>query len=272
MRYIKNLLFLSLFCLWNLHGASIIFDLGNVLIKTNTLATLWHTGPKQWILYFSKLHSPHKIRSNVYTFLQTLTKNSEENQSNVCDERGEKLPPIMCDWLAGKYSSNQLLEMVDKALETYSVSNTQKRLIKNITHAMFDPHLFIKTQSFITEGIQLIKDCKNKGHSVYLLSNWSKESYELMQQMYPEFFDLFDGKIISGEVGYNKPDPRIYQHLLATYNLDPKDCFFIDDQQTNVKAACSLNINGIVCPQNRGVLFTTPDFNSVREELDHLLR
>lgn len=274
MRYIKNILFFSIFFIGNLQGATIIFDLGNVIIKTNTLATLWHTGPKQWLRYFSALHSPHRVRKHVYRFLHTLPSHPQDTHVAVHDERGKPMPPIMCDWLAGKYNSNELLSIIDKALDLnmYCTSNAQRELIRNITHIMFTPHQFIKTRSFISEGIQFIKDCKHNGHSIYLLSNWDKESFTLMRNKYPEIFALFDGIIISGEVGYNKPDPRIYQHLLETYKLDPRDCFFIDDQSINVQAACNLNINGILCPQNHGILSSKPDFDIVRKQLNHLLR
>lgn len=274
MRYIKNILFLSLFFLCNLQGATIIFDLGNVIIKTNSLATLWHTGPTRWLHYFSAFHSPHRVRKYVYQFLNTLPSFSQDSRIITHDEKGNPMPPIMCDWLAGKYSSDELLSIIDRALDfdIYCTSNAKRELIRTITHTMFTPRKFIKTRSFIAEGIQFIKDCKNNGHSVYILSNWDKESFTLMKDKYPDVFDLFDGIIISGEVGYNKPDPRIYQYLLETYNLDPRDCFFIDDQSINIQEACNLNINGIICPQNHGFLSSKPDFNVVRKQLDHLLR
>jgi len=57
-----------------------------------------------------------------------------------------------------------------------------------------------------------------------------------------EFFDYFDGGIISAEVHCSKPDIIIYRILLDRYKLLPEECFYIDDMDINVKAAESAGI------------------------------
>ncbi len=272
MRYIRNTLLISILSIWTLHGATIVFDLGDVLIETDVIATWWQTGPKQWLRYFSSFNSPYTVRTNVYNFLETLTPPAPPDTIRACDERGKALPPIMCDWLAGHRNSANLLATVDQALDTtdYCTSCAQRELIRNITHTMFTPELFIKTRRFISDGINFVQECKQNGHSVYLLSNWDPVSFELLQNKYPEAFNMFDGIVISGRVGYNKPDAVIYRHLLDTYNLEPHNCIFIDDQLTNVETARRLIMKGIVCPQKRGFLSRHPDFDAVREQLSAL--
>ena len=41
---------------------------------------------------------------------------------------------------------------------------------------------------------------------------------------------------------YVKPQTGIYEYLLATHKLNPKECLFIDDQEENVNAAQELDI------------------------------
>jgi 2-haloacid dehalogenase len=53
---------------------------------------------------------------------------------------------------------------------------------------------------------------------------------------YP-FLDAFSGLVLSGDVGINKPDPRIYAILCERHGLDPAACVFIDDSERNVQAA-----------------------------------
>ncbi len=43
-----------------------------------------------------------------------------------------------------------------------------------------------------------------------------------------------------------KPQDIIYERFLKEYQLNPADCFFIDDLEDNIKAAKEAGINGAV--------------------------
>ena len=96
----------------------------------------------------------------------------------------------------------------------------------------------------IDESVQVLSDLKEKGVLLYILSNWSAETYPMAEERY-DFLSWFDGKIISGEVGIVKPDPEIYKLLIYNYNLNPQHTIFIDDKEENIKAAKLLGIHGI---------------------------
>ena len=96
----------------------------------------------------------------------------------------------------------------------------------------------------IEETVEVLNDLKTKEVSLYILSNWSAETYPIAEARY-DFLSWFDGKIISGESGIIKPDPDIYQLLLNTYDLTPNYTVFIDDKSANVDAARALGIHGI---------------------------
>jgi putative hydrolase of the HAD superfamily len=49
--------------------------------------------------------------------------------------------------------------------------------------------------------------------------------------------ELFDDIVNSSRVGLAKPDPAIYQLAATRLELDPVNCFFIDDYHVNVRAA-----------------------------------
>jgi putative hydrolase of the HAD superfamily len=59
------------------------------------------------------------------------------------------------------------------------------------------------------------------------------------------FAELFDGVVISSQVGLRKPDPAIFQHALDLIGLPPHECAFVDDIEHNVRAAESLGITGV---------------------------
>ncbi|MEM9836553.1 MAG: HAD-IA family hydrolase [Bacteroidota bacterium] len=75
------------------------------------------------------------------------------------------------------------------------------------------------------------------------LTNWSAELFPWARKTY-DFLDLFEDIMVSGEVKMKKPDPEIYELLRTTYDLgDFSGCVFIDDSLRNSVSArkCGLD-------------------------------
>ena len=49
-----------------------------------------------------------------------------------------------------------------------------------------------------------------------------------------EVMTLFDHVIESAKIGLRKPDPRIYQMMIETLGVDPKNCVYLDDLGVNL--------------------------------------
>ncbi len=89
---------------------------------------------------------------------------------------------------------------------------------------------------------EIVCDVKKAGKKLYLLSNFNKRlRYE---QHYIPALKHFDALVISGEINIAKPDREIYEYLLSTYQLNPEECIFIDDNPANIAMAESLGIHG----------------------------
>ena len=106
-----------------------------------------------------------------------------------------------------------------------------------------------------------LEELKAKGYRVYLLSNYSKDYFELHRKSKFTFVDLADGMVISGFEKINKPEPEIYKILLNRYSLIPEECIFMDDREVNVEAAKKLRINA----------FVFKSYEDARAKLDTLL-
>lgn len=89
--------------------------------------------------------------------------------------------------------------------------------------------------------IELLKRVKAAGWPVYGLSNWSMETFPITRRRHA-FFDLLDDYLLSGEVNLVKPDPAIFQIMLAKIGRAPAECVFIDDNPANVAASRALGI------------------------------
>ena len=93
------------------------------------------------------------------------------------------------------------------------------------------------------DGIpEVIEEIKASGKGLYLLSNFNQRLRGELH-LAPSLL-LFDGLVISGEIGMVKPNENIYRYLLDTYKLDPAECIFIDDRGDNIEAGEKLGIKG----------------------------
>jgi putative hydrolase of the HAD superfamily len=56
---------------------------------------------------------------------------------------------------------------------------------------------------------------------------------------------LFDDIVLSGEVGFGKPDARIYLLAAERLGLVPEECVFVDDLASNVRGAVRVGMVGV---------------------------
>lgn len=94
------------------------------------------------------------------------------------------------------------------------------------------------------EMLALLQLAQSQGLKTYCLSNLSHEWFAYLTQRY-EFFEIFDGKVISAQEGIGKPYLDIYQRLIKRYNVDAAHTLFIDDRADNTQAAQTLGIKTI---------------------------
>lgn len=96
----------------------------------------------------------------------------------------------------------------------------------------------------IAGTVEIVKRLKEAGYPIYGLSNWSAETFPFAREKH-DFFDLFDDMVISGEVGFIKPEPEIFQILLDKIGKPANQCLFIDDAQVNIQQAQRLGFVAI---------------------------
>jgi putative hydrolase of the HAD superfamily len=83
-----------------------------------------------------------------------------------------------------------------------------------------------------------VRAARESGIRTGLISNsWGTSRYDRAL-----LAELFDGVVISGEVGMRKPTPEIYRLGAEAIALAPEQCAFVDDLAFNLKPARELGM------------------------------
>ncbi|HDN04788.1 MAG TPA: HAD family phosphatase [Chloroflexi bacterium] len=106
--------------------------------------------------------------------------------------------------------------------------------------------------------VEILGELKENSYPLAALSNWSSETFPRVKDQY-EFLDWFSPLVISGHIGYKKPDPEPFQILLHELGRDAGDCLFIDDMEDNIQEARRQGFEVIH--------FTSPE--KLRQELEN---
>jgi 2-haloacid dehalogenase len=112
--------------------------------------------------------------------------------------------------------------------------------------------------------VDVLAELHALGVRLLALSNWSAETFPIARERF-SFLAWFEGIVLSGEVGANKPDPRIFQHLVDRYEVDPETAVFIDDSPANVAAASALGFNAVRFTDAMTLRSTLADFRLLRD-------
>ena len=251
------------------HATNIVFDFGDVLIETKYVQTIFSIGIEKFAYFASTWHNPFGCHKKLFEFLGTLQP-AIPGDIIVKDAHGHIVPPLMVDWLKGELSGAELLEIIRHSKGTF-INWSEEALVRSLAEMVFNPKTFVKTRQLIQDGVRFAKEYKQAGYKLYILSNWDPESFTLLEMMYPDFFSLFDGIMISGDVHLAKPDPAIFYKLRDTFNLDLADTVFIDDQIENVTAAENAGMHSILYTKKKGLFKSYHDFDRIRHKITEWL-
>ncbi|MDD5730034.1 MAG: HAD family phosphatase [Candidatus Omnitrophica bacterium] len=101
---------------------------------------------------------------------------------------------------------------------------------------------------FLTEEnrrvYELAKGLKDS-YKTAMLSNINVLHFRYLKNNFP-VFDAFHKVFLSYELGFIKPDPRIYKKVLEQLNVPPSEVFYVDDRPELIEEAGGLGIRAFV--------------------------
>ena len=234
------------------HIKNIIFDLDGVLLRTKARKGLTQLGIYNILRYIIK-NKAFPTKAAAFKILaQIPSLNTTQTYYH-----GTVLPPILVDWQKGLLSNHELLKLshdfLDEQYKEKKIRRSEYSLVKSLCSMMFTPERLVETRAKMPKAAHLLTKISTyateKGMRLYILSNWDKESFPLVQKKFPEIFTHFKSEniMISGNVQLVKPSAEIFQHFLETYHLKPEECLFIDDEAANIKGAQYCGILTLHC-------------------------
>lgn len=131
----------------------------------------------------------------------------------------------------GVIDEQEAIRLYQQRLQTHA--DEFQRMMDNIRFSLVP----------LEDSIALLKRLKNR-YKLYALTDNTKEIMRHLKSEY-DFWPLFEGVVVSAEIGHLKPSEAIYHYLLTEYSLQPEETIFIDDLQANVMGARKVGIKAI---------------------------
>ena len=128
----------------------------------------------------------------------------------------------------------------EEVIDTFAESAPEYR--KYIEQIFEDPTKMIAQYDYAKPWI---KELKERGYRIYILSNWSKPTYEACLDNELDFLPLVDGAVFSFQEHLIKPDKRIFETICTRYNINPSEAVFLDDNDKNVVSSREFGLNTI---------------------------
>jgi len=106
--------------------------------------------------------------------------------------------------------------------------------------------------------IGVMRDARNRGHRMALLTNNVREWEPLWRAMVP-VDEIFEIIVDSAFVGIRKPEPEIYELTVERLGdgIGPSDCLFVDDVEVNIDAARQLGMQTVDFQSNEQAISET---------------
>lgn len=96
-----------------------------------------------------------------------------------------------------------------------------------------------------TDLLAYVMELRAKGYKTSLLSN---VGHGFIERIFTgiDSAQYFDDMVLSGEVGFVKPQPEIYVLAASRLGITPGECVFIDDRERFCQAAVAAGMQAVI--------------------------
>ncbi len=206
-----------------------------------------------------------KIRGDIT--LRTFYLENKEKFDNVSEKEFFNL------WLnAGKINFQQFLKgeisfeekITSQILEVFKHSSSEiDRHKANMIFNKFLP-LYEENLQLYEDVIPCLEDLKKEGYRLGIISNGHSEDQRKKLNKFG-IKDYFSTIVISGDIGFAKPNPKIFLESIKILNVDPQDVIYIGDMiEMDIIAANKVGMKAIwINRAKREVKFDGPSISDL---------
>ncbi len=211
-----------------------IFDLYGTLIDIHTdesIPALW----KRMALLFSLQGAAYSAQELRKAYSATVEEQIERRAKQLPSLVKTHIEPDILAVFTALYARKGSVVSRETALDT----------------ALFFRSLSMKHIRLYPDAKEILCTLRKSGQGVYLLSN-AQAAFTMPELHMLGLEPLFDGIVLSSDVGVKKPDKAIFEHLLSKYRLSPETCMMIgNDEEADMLGASSLGMAGLYIHTNQ---------------------
>jgi putative hydrolase of the HAD superfamily len=111
----------------------------------------------------------------------------------------------------------------------------------------------------LPDAIDTVRWLRDSGKRLALLTNGAAAAQRRKIERF-ELADLFDAILVEGELGFGKPDERVYWRALSALDVEPSDAWMVGDNlEWDVAAPQKLGMSGVwIDARGRGLPEQSP--------------
>ena len=188
-----------------------------------------------------------------YDFLKVMEKNgyevSRKRFTEAWKEINETLNYPFCSHFA------QDKRFIRIALEKLGVHKNKRGELSHQLLAVYREGLkyVLKKDKRLPEVREVLSELKKRGKKLYILSNEMTDTLS-MQISFAGLGEFFEKIISSQSVGFDKPDPKIFRHLLNMVGLPEGRVVYVgDDPERDIKPSKKLGMKAILLKLPKGM-------------------
>ena len=154
------------------------------------------------------------------------------NDLNIDEDTYNRLKIFFDDWRKLNLGEETLEDKYKQCNFPKEHDNLYKDILVN----------YYKYREIDMRLIDCINKLKSNGYNIYILSNNNKECFEYYKK-HPVFKDV-DGWTLSCDYHAEKSNGKLFDIFIKSFNLNPSECYFIDNKLSNIEEGKKHGING----------------------------
>jgi putative hydrolase of the HAD superfamily len=124
-------------------------------------------------------------------------------------------------------------QVVDEVLTQVEVPETFPR--QAYFEELYERFADVKWWRVFPEVFPVLDHLREQGYRMAIMSNWDGRLPGMLEQL--ELSPYFEKSFISGQLGFEKPQPEIYQHACDVMGLQPAEAWLVGDDPQNDDSA-----------------------------------